>query len=115
MTSLTTIFSGSPILWVDLSLSILIQPTTTASMTLSRVRKCSHSAEDIAKLIDNHPAVKSVNFSTLVPAGHLYEPRKRKNEGYGFLLSIIFHNLEDATNLLDNLHLAKGPGLGTNL
>ncbi|OGM50583.1 hypothetical protein ABOM_000775, partial [Aspergillus bombycis] len=81
---------------------------------VSRVKKCSYSAEAIANLINNHHAVERVNYPSLVPTKHLYENCKREDGGYGFLLSLIFHNPEDAATFYDNLHIAKGPSLGTN-
>ncbi|KAE8382715.1 cystathionine beta-lyase [Aspergillus bertholletiae] len=81
---------------------------------VSRVKKCNNSAEKIANLINSHPSVDRVNYPCLVPTKHLYENCKRKDGGYGFLLSIIFHHPEDAIKFYDNLHVAKGPSLGTN-
>jgi cystathionine gamma-synthase len=58
--------------------------------------------------------VERVNYPALVPTRHLYEQCKRKEGGYGYLLSIIFHDPEAASVFYDNLHVAKGPSLGAN-
>ncbi|KAB8227113.1 cystathionine beta-lyase [Aspergillus alliaceus] len=139
MTSLTKIFSGASDVMGG---SVIVNPRSTyygsicdalASLwedtyfpldaitlaqncidVVSRVRKCSHSAEAIANLINAHPAVERVNYPSLVPTRQLYERCKRKDGGYGFLISIIFRNPVSAIRFYDNLTVAKGPSLGTN-
>jgi cystathionine gamma-synthase len=81
---------------------------------VSRVQKSSSSAEAIANFMNKHHAVERVNYPSLVESRDFYEQAKRKDGGYGFLLSVIFHKPTAAIEFYDNFHVAKGPSLGTN-
>lgn len=84
------------------------------SDVVSRVLKSSFSAEAIANFINGHPSVKRVNYPSLVESRKFYEQVKRKDGGYGSLMSIIFHEPTAAIEFYDNLDVPKGPSLGTN-
>ncbi|KAH8696537.1 cystathionine beta-lyase [Talaromyces proteolyticus] len=80
----------------------------------ARVHKCNETALQIANFLESHPAVKSVNYPTMVPTAPLYERYRRPEGGYGFLLSVIFHEPESAMLFYDKLDVWKGPTVGTN-
>lgn len=43
-----------------------------------------------------------------------YDAFRTPEGGYGGLLSVVFHNDEDAVVFFDTIETAKGPSLGTN-
>ncbi|GMF89834.1 unnamed protein product [Aspergillus oryzae] len=117
MTSLTKIFSG-------MSLTALYEDTyfpleamvmsQNASDFEERVKQCSASALTIANLLAKHPSVAQLYYPSLVPSRQFYDQVRRKNGGYGYLLSIVFHKPETAMRFYDVLDLCKGPSVGTN-
>ncbi|KAF7592863.1 hypothetical protein BBP40_012342 [Aspergillus hancockii] len=80
----------------------------------SRVKRCNANALAIASLLVTHPSVARVYYPSLVPLRQLYDQVRRKEGGYGYLLSIVFQNPEDAVSFYDNLDICKGPSVGTN-
>lgn len=81
---------------------------------MSRVQKCSATAERLAEQLQAHPSVERVSYPSLVPSRPYYEQCKRKGGGYGYLLSIYFKDPDDAVKFYDHLDVPKGPSLGTN-
>ncbi|GAP90071.1 putative cystathionine gamma-synthase [Rosellinia necatrix] len=79
-----------------------------------RVRYCSRSASTIATLVSKHPAVARVYYPTLVPSRPLYERYRRRDAGYGYVLSIIFHDPCSAVAFYDTLDVCKGTSIGAN-
>ncbi|GIC87442.1 uncharacterized protein Aud_003826 [Aspergillus udagawae] len=139
MTSLTKIFSGASNVMGG---SVIINPqsrfydaiharlTATWEDTLfpgdvsvlaanctdfvERVRYCSRSALAVAVLLSQHPSVAKVHYPPLVPTRHLYERYRRRNGGYGYVLSIIFHDPQSAVAFYDALDVCKGTSIGAN-
>ena len=67
------------------------------------------------KLVDflkNHPAIADVWHPSLIHTGN-FDAIKRKNGGYGGLLSITLTNHKKAPKVYDALKLSKGPSFGT--
>jgi cystathionine gamma-synthase len=81
---------------------------------VERVQYCSRSALAVATLLSQHPSVESVNYPALVPTRHLYERYRRQNGGYGYVLSIIFHDVQAAVAFYDTLDVCKGTSIGAN-
>ncbi|QKX54315.1 uncharacterized protein TRUGW13939_01401 [Talaromyces rugulosus] len=139
ITSLTKIFSGAGNVMGG---SLMINPNSKHHSTLSsllhiayedlyfpldaktiahnssdfatRVNKCNKTALQIANFLRSHPSVKSVNYPNTVATAPLYERYRRAEGGYGFLLSVIFHQPESAVLFYDTLDVWKGPTVGTN-
>jgi cystathionine gamma-synthase len=80
----------------------------------ARVHKCNKTALQIANFLASHPSVESVNYPNMVATAPLYERYRRAEGGYGFLLSVIFHQPESAVLFYDTLDVWKGPTVGTN-
>lgn len=80
----------------------------------SRVHKCNKTTLQIVNFLESHPSVESVKYPTKVPTASLYEQYRRPEGGYGFLLSVIFHEPENAILFYDRLDVWKGPTVGTN-
>ncbi|GFF93170.1 probable cystathionine gamma-synthase [Aspergillus udagawae] len=81
---------------------------------VERVRYCSRSALAVAVLLSQHPSVAKVHYPPLVPTRHLYERYRRRNGGYGYVLSIIFHDPQSAVVFYDALDVCKGTSIGAN-
>lgn len=60
------------------------------------------------------PSVESVNYPALVPTRHLNERYRRRNGGYGYIPSIIFHDVQAAVTFYDTLDVCKGTSIGAN-
>ncbi|KAJ5451224.1 Pyridoxal phosphate-dependent transferase major region subdomain 2 [Penicillium cf. griseofulvum] len=58
------------------------------------------------------PAVERVNSPTMTTRPH-YERIRRRDGGYGHLLSIIFHDNETVTRFYDGVDIFKGGSFGT--
>ncbi|KAK9774063.1 putative Cystathionine gamma-synthase [Seiridium cardinale] len=81
---------------------------------VERVQFCSCSALAVANVLPQHPSVGRVNYPALVPTRHLYERYCRQNCGYGYVLSIIFHEPQSAMAFHDDLDVCKGTSIGAN-
>ena len=79
-----------------------------------RVQYCSRSALAVATLLSKHPSVARVNYPALVPTRRLYERYRRRNGGYGYVLSIIFQDPRSAVAFYDALDVCKGTSIGAN-
>lgn len=79
-----------------------------------RVRRCNANALTLATFLSLHPRIESVLYPPLVPTRQLYERYRRRNGGYGYVLSILFREPNDAVRFYDKLDMRKGPSIGTN-
>ncbi|GAB1209972.1 hypothetical protein APSETT445_008760 [Aspergillus pseudonomiae] len=111
----TTIHSALTALYEDtyfpLEAMIMAQ---NASDFEERVKQCSANAHTIANLLAKHSSVAQLYYPTLVPSRQFYDQVRRKDGGYGYLLSIVFHKPETAMRFYDLLDICKGPSVGTN-
>ncbi|KAJ9303271.1 hypothetical protein DTO271G3_645 [Paecilomyces variotii] len=139
MTSLTKIFSGASDVMGG---SVLVNPQSPFYKTIrrqlsdtwedilfpgdvstlakncpdfvERVQYSSRSALAVAILLSQHHLVQTVNYPPLTPTRHLYERYRRKDGGYGYVLSIIFYDPEKAVAFYDALDVCKGTSIGAN-
>ncbi|TMW61112.1 hypothetical protein Poli38472_013575 [Pythium oligandrum] len=81
------------------------------------------TANVIVERLSKHPLVKSIYYPSVADAAaiarysHFVAPSRKstKSQGYGPLFSVVFHGGNPvARAFYDNLHVAKGPSLGTN-
>lgn len=78
-----------------------------------RVCATNSNAAQLSDFLRAHPAVKDVYYPTAQSSE--YEAIRRRDGGYGGLLSIVLHDPEPNTPLVyDALRICKGPNLGTN-
>ncbi len=68
----------------------------------------------ICDVLKTHPVVKDVYYPKYVPSRPFYDSCRTPNGGYGGLLSLTFHNKDQAVAFFDRIETAKGPSLGTN-
>lgn len=80
----------------------------------SRILKINTNAEAICALLQSYPSVKWVYYPKYSPTREFYDECRRPSGGYGYLLSIIFHQRRDAIQFIDAIDVPKGPSLGTN-
>lgn len=80
----------------------------------SRIIKTNHTAEAICALLQSYPSIKWVYYPKYSATRVFYDERRRPAGGYGYLLTILFHECSDAIRFLDALDVPKGPSLGTN-
>ncbi len=66
----------------------------------------------LVEFLGSHPAIASVWHPSLVQREN-YDAVKKKNGGYGGLLSIILNQPKKASKVYDTLRLSKGPSFGT--
>ncbi|KAE8145512.1 pyridoxal phosphate-dependent transferase [Aspergillus avenaceus] len=114
-TNYTTIHSALATLHEDtyfpLDAMIMAQ---NASDFETRVSRCNANALAVANFLTTHPLVARVYYPSLVPSRPYYDQVRRKDGGYGYLLSIVFHHPEIAVRFYDALDMCKGPSVGTN-
>ncbi|MEY5019279.1 MAG: hypothetical protein RLZ22_367, partial [Verrucomicrobiota bacterium] len=67
----------------------------------------------LAEWLSNHPAVAAVWHPSITTRAN-YDLIRRKNDGYGGLLSFTLKNLKKTPAFYDALRLSKGPSFGTN-
>lgn len=72
----------------------------------------NENALAVVDFLKNHPAVASVWHPSVIQTER-YDAIKRKNGGYGGLLSIILAQPKKAPKVFDALRLSKGPSFGT--
>ncbi len=72
----------------------------------------NENALELVSFLNNHPAIASVWHPSMVQTAR-YDAIKRKNGGYGGLLSIILTQPKRAPKIYDTLQLSKGPSFGT--
>ncbi|KAJ5915315.1 hypothetical protein N7454_011069 [Penicillium verhagenii] len=80
----------------------------------ARVRKSSANALTLATFLSSHPSIESVLYPALIPTRQLYDRYRRRNGGYGYVLSLLLREPEDAISFYDRLDMRKGPSIGTN-
>ncbi|KAL9057854.1 MAG: hypothetical protein Q9162_002084 [Coniocarpon cinnabarinum] len=81
---------------------------------ISRIARINDNAEAIVSLLSAAAHVKDVYYPMTSDTRPFYDAHRTPKGGYGGLLSVTFHNLDDAATFYDALGLAKGPSLGTN-
>ncbi|VVT52067.1 uncharacterized protein SAPINGB_P003306 [Magnusiomyces paraingens] len=81
---------------------------------VERSSKINCTTEAVANLFQNNPLIKTVYYPKLNDSRKYYDACKKKDGGYGGLLSIIFHIPKHAQLFYDAVLTAKGPSLGTN-
>ncbi|CAA20484.1 putative cystathionine gamma-synthase [Schizosaccharomyces pombe] len=79
-----------------------------------RSQVINHNAETICNLLYQNPKIKTLYYPKYNTSKEHFEACRRENGGYGGLLSVVFHNPEDARQFYDKIQVAKGPSLGTN-
>lgn len=81
---------------------------------LSRIDRINANAEAICDVLRSHHLVKDVFYPKYNPTKPNYDACRLPNGGYGGLLSIVFHQKQQAQAFYDGMEIAKGPSLGTN-
>lgn len=81
---------------------------------VSRVARINRNAEAICDVLRSHALVKEVFYPKYVESRQFYDACKTPEGGYGGLLSVVFHQKEQAVAFFDCIDTAKGPSLGTN-
>lgn len=78
-----------------------------------RMKAVNANGLEIAAFLANHPAVAQVWHPSLTNREN-YDDVRRKNGGYGGLLSFVLKNPKKTPKVYDSLKLSKGPSFGTN-
>lgn len=78
-----------------------------------RMKAVNANALELAKWLAEHPAVAQVWHPSLTNREN-YDAVRRKNGGYGGLLSFVLKNAKKTPKVYDALKLCKGPSFGTN-
>ncbi|XEV01775.1 hypothetical protein FSHL1_007062 [Fusarium sambucinum] len=81
---------------------------------VDRVRTANENAIAVVDLLTGHPLIAQVNHPSQGPTFSSYERHRRKNGGYGNILSVVFHCPESARIFYDTLDVCKGSSFGTN-
>ncbi|KAL9099819.1 MAG: hypothetical protein Q9163_004732 [Psora crenata] len=81
---------------------------------LRRMRTINRNAEMVYQILKKHSSVAAVYYPLDSDTQENYKAYKRPHGGYGYLLSVIFREPEQAVVFYDALDVAKGPSLGTN-
>ncbi|RGP70045.1 cys met pyridoxal phosphate-dependent [Fusarium sporotrichioides] len=81
---------------------------------VDRVRTANENAMAVVELLKNHPLIAQVNHPSQGPTFSSYDRHRRKNGGYGNILSVVFHCPESARLFYDVLDVCKGSSFGTN-
>ncbi|OBS25878.1 hypothetical protein FPOA_06412 [Fusarium poae] len=79
-----------------------------------RVRAANENAMGVVNLLNDHPLIAQVNHPSQGSTFSSYERHRRKNGGYGNILSVVFHCPESARLFYDTLDVCKGSSFGTN-
>ncbi len=77
-----------------------------------RMKKSNEGGELLADFLSNHPAVEKIWYPKFTTP-ELYDAIKRKQGGYGGLVSFILKNRKKTAGFYDALRISKGPSLGT--
>jgi len=77
-----------------------------------RMKIVNENGLQLAKWLQNHPAVAQVWHPSLVTVEN-YDAVKRKDGGYGGLLSFVLKAPKKTPKVYDALRLSKGPSFGT--
>lgn len=81
---------------------------------VQRIERINATATAACDTLVGHPKIKDVYYPRVNPSREYYEARMTPKGGYGGLMSATFHTTADAAAFFDNLHVEKGPSLGTN-
>ncbi|KAL9130013.1 MAG: hypothetical protein Q9217_001697 [Psora testacea] len=81
---------------------------------VQRMGIINHNAEMVYKILKEHPFVTTVYYPKDSDTQEVYDVYRKPRGGYGYLLSAIFKEPEQAVAFYDALDVAKGPSLGTN-
>lgn len=81
---------------------------------MSRIERINVNGETIAAQLHASPIVKQVYYPSYRESRKYYDACRNPNGGYGGLLSVTFHETEQAVVFYDALEVHKGPSLGTN-
>ncbi|KKY21592.1 putative cystathionine gamma-synthase [Phaeomoniella chlamydospora] len=81
---------------------------------ISRIERMNYTTEAVIEFLRSSPLIKDVYYPNCVPSKKHYDACKNPHGGYGGLFSLTFHAYEHAIAFFDNLHVLKGPSLGTN-
>lgn len=79
-----------------------------------RVRQCNENTLPLVDLLSSHPSIATVHHPSTAPTSSLYQGLRRKDGGYGNVLSIIFHRPASAEYFYNILDVCKGSSFGTN-
>ncbi|KAK7404146.1 hypothetical protein QQX98_010050 [Neonectria punicea] len=80
----------------------------------SRVRMANANAMVVIEFLQKHPSVAQVHHPSRGPTFPSYERHRRRDGGYGNVLSVVFRNPESARRFYDCLDVCKGSSFGTN-
>lgn len=78
-----------------------------------RMKAVNQNGSEVAAWLSNHPAVAQVWHPSITTREN-YDAVKRRNGGYGGLLSFVLKNPKKTPKVYDALRLCKGPSFGTN-
>ncbi|KAI9932527.1 hypothetical protein ASPWEDRAFT_33427 [Aspergillus wentii DTO 134E9] len=81
---------------------------------VQRTHRCNKTAFTLATALSAHKSIRKVHYPPFVQTAPLYEKVRRRNGGYGFILSLFFHSLESAVCFYNALDVRKGASCGTN-
>ncbi|KAH8820209.1 cystathionine beta-lyase [Xylogone sp. PMI_703] len=81
---------------------------------MERVQRSNRSGKLVVELLAAHPSVMKLNYPSTGATAQLYEKYRRRNGGYGHLMSIIFHDENSAKAFYDGLDTCKGTSFGAN-
>jgi cystathionine gamma-synthase len=79
-----------------------------------RVKQCNKNTLPLVSLLSSHKSIATVHHPFTAPTASTYEKMRRKDGGYGNLLSIIFHNPASAEHFYNVLDVCKGSSFVTN-
>ncbi|OQD84313.1 hypothetical protein PENANT_c013G08841 [Penicillium antarcticum] len=79
-----------------------------------RLKQCNANARPLVELLSKHKAIATVHHPSTAATASTYECLRRKEGGYGNVLSIIFHNPASAEYFYNVLDVCKGSSFGTN-
>lgn len=80
----------------------------------TRLAKIDATLEKVVALLTALPLISHVFHPSTSASKPYYDALKRKNGGYGGLISFLFHDPEHAVTFFNAINLHKGPSLGTN-
>lgn len=80
----------------------------------SRVRKANANAMTVVDFLRHQPLIAQVLHPSLGPTSPNYERHRRRDGGYGNVMSVVFKNPDSARCFYDNLDVCKGSSFGAN-
>ncbi|KAE8350361.1 pyridoxal phosphate-dependent transferase [Aspergillus coremiiformis] len=79
-----------------------------------RVKQCNQNALPLVDLFKSHAAIAEVNHPSIAPTRALYDSVRRRDGGFGNVMSIVFHDPRTAEHFYNVLNVCKGSNFGTN-